>query len=60
MREKRMKVKFDEVVSLFDKHINALPDEEDSDELLKKAKRLGDGKEGEDDPSKRTKVEVSL
>jgi hypothetical protein len=43
MRETRMKVKFDEAISLFDKHINALPDEED--ELSKKAKRLGDGKD---------------
>ncbi|KAG2050199.1 hypothetical protein BDR06DRAFT_974717 [Suillus hirtellus] len=46
------------------KHINVLPDEEDSDELLKKAKRLGDGKEEKNDVtptlSKRTKVEVSL
>jgi hypothetical protein len=47
MREKRMRVEFDKVILLFDKHIDALPDEED--ELSKKAKRLGDGKEGKSD-----------
>ncbi|KAG2131569.1 hypothetical protein BD769DRAFT_1666601 [Suillus cothurnatus] len=60
MGAKKMKVEFDEVVSLFNKHINDLSDEEnDSEELSKKAKRLGDGKEEENDdtlaPSKRTK-----
>ncbi|KAG2064011.1 hypothetical protein BDR04DRAFT_1122868 [Suillus decipiens] len=50
MGAKKMKVEFDEVVSLFNKHINDLSDEEnDSEELLKKAKRLGDGKEEEND-----------
>jgi hypothetical protein len=60
MGVKKMKVEFDEVVSLFNKHINNLSDEEnDSEELLKKVKRLGDGKEEEKNdtlaPSKRTK-----
>ncbi|KAG2109488.1 hypothetical protein BD769DRAFT_1674863 [Suillus cothurnatus] len=61
MGVKKMKVEFDEVVSLFNKHINDLLDEENnSEELSKKAKRLGDGKEEENDdtlaPSKRTKL----
>lgn len=59
-----MKVEFDKVVSLFDKHNNALLDEKNTDKLLKKAKRLSNGKEDEDDItlalSKWTKAEVSL
>lgn len=49
MSEKKMKVEFDKVVSLFDKHNNALLDEKNTDKLLKKAKRLSNGKEDEDD-----------
>jgi len=61
MGVKKMKVEFDEVVSLFNKHINDLLDEENnSEELSKKAKRLGDGKEEENNDtlalSKRTKL----
>jgi hypothetical protein len=50
MGAKKMKVEFDKVVSLFNKHINNLLDEEnDFEELSKKVKRLGDGKEEEND-----------
>jgi hypothetical protein len=50
MGVKKIKIEFDKVVSLFNKHIKDLSDEEnDSEELSKKAKRLGDGKEEEND-----------
>jgi hypothetical protein len=65
MKTKKMKVEFDEVISLFNKHIDDLPDEDDNpEELSRKAKRLDDRKEEEDvalAPSKRSKVvEASL
>jgi hypothetical protein len=59
MGMKKMKLKFDEVISLFDKHINDLPDEDDNlEELLRKAKRLYDRKEKDIPlgPSKQSKV----